>query len=196
MFNREQAAKGGISSIVYDLTKWDYEVGHSGADSLDITVVKNREEIADVSFSNEDLKIHRKRLLTPMEEAELEMYIDDLIWEDEFSSFAHLATAQTEYKRVGDLIRMMKQKYEDDLLYIRHNEQESFMGYLEEVSVKKSNGLDTLFCYFTPSDEDAELIRTTILIQPNFKAVATANALKVESGGETLEISRHVQHIQ
>lgn len=194
MLNREQP-KVGITSIIYDLTDWDYKVGHSGVDSLDITITKNGEEVADVTFSDEEIKIYRKRELTGLEEMEMEIYMDDLIWEDEFSSFAHLSTLQVEYHRSDELVRMMENKYQDDLLFVRHNENEEFMGYLEEVSVRKIDGSETLFCYFSPIDEGSEIIRTTVKLKPDVKAIATANSIKVEGAGDLLEISRHVEHI-
>lgn len=196
MLNREQP-KIGISSIIYDLTKWDYKVGHSGVDSLDITITKDGEEIADVTFSDEEMKIYRKREFTSLEETELEIFIDDLIWEDEFTSFAHLSTLQVEYHQSDELVRMMENKYQDDLLFVRHNEEQEFMGYLEEVSVRRIDGAETLFCYFSPIDEEdhSELIRTTVKLKSDIKAVATANSLKIEGAGEQLEISRHVEHI-
>ena len=143
MLNWEQS-KSGVSSIVYDLTKWNFKVGQSGMNSLDLTVSKDGEELADVTLSDEAFKIYRKRILSSLEEAELELFIDDLFWEDEFVSFAHLGSVQTEYRDATELARMMEQKYSDDLLYVRHNEQETFMGYLEEVSIKRLNKSEAL----------------------------------------------------
>ena len=50
-----QQPRIGITSIIYDLTKWDYRVGHSGVDSLDITITNDGEEVADVTFSDEEI---------------------------------------------------------------------------------------------------------------------------------------------
>ena len=110
-------------------------------------------------------------------------------------SSAYLSTLQVEYHRGDELVRMMENNIGHDLLFVRHNEAQEFMGYLEEVSVKKIDGSETLFCYFSPIDEESELIRNEKL-GPDVKAIATANSLKVEGAGELLEISRHVEHIQ
>lgn len=192
--HEQQLPRMGISSIIYDLTKWDYKVGHSGIDSLDITITKNGEEIADIAFSDEEMKIYRKRELSPLEEQEMEIYLDDLMWEDDFTPFAHLSSLQVEYHNAKELVRMMEEKYMDDLLFVRHNDHTEFMAYLEEVSIKRIDSSDSLVCYFSPIDDDSELIRTTIILKPDIKAMATANALKVEGAGEVLEISRHVEH--
>lgn len=184
----------GISSIIYDLTKWDYQVGHSGVDSLDITLTREEEELADISFSDEEMKIFRKRELTSLEEQEMQLFLDDLLWEDEFMNYSHLGTMQVEYHNGHEVARMLDEKYKDDLLYIRYNEELDFMGYLEEASIKRIDGSDTLVCYFNPIDDDSELIRTTVLLKPDVKAIATANAVKAEGGGDVLEMSRHVEH--
>lgn len=172
----------GISSIIYDLTKWDYQVGHSGVDSLDITLTREEEELADISFSDEEMKIFRKRELTSLEEQEMQLFLDDLLWEDEFMNYSHLGTMQVEYHNGHEVARMLDEKYKDDLLYIRYNEELDFMGYLEEASIKRIDGSDTLVCYFNPIDDDSELIRTTVLLKPDVKAIATANAVKAEGG--------------
>jgi hypothetical protein len=191
----QKTVRMGIPSIVYDLTRWDFRVGHSGVQSLDITVTKNDEELADVSFSDEDMKIYRRREFTPLEEQEFQLFLDDLLWEDEFSEFAHLSTIQVEYRNANELVRMINEKYKDDLLYIRYNEQEEFMGYIEEVSLMQINGSQALVCYFTPIDEGSEIIRTDVFLKPEIKAIAAANSLMVEGVAERLEISRHVEHI-
>ncbi|WP_134699117.1 hypothetical protein [Ammoniphilus sp. YIM 78166] len=185
----------GISSIIYDLKQWDYRVGHSGLNSLDITLERDGEEIADVSFSDEEMRIFRKRELSTLEEQELQLYLDDLLWEDDFENFSHLGTMQVEYHNGHEVARMLEEKYKDDLLYIRYNEDMDFMGYLEEASIKRIDGSDTLVCYFNPIDDESELIRTTVLLKSDVKAVATANAVKAEGGGDVLELSRHVEHL-
>lgn len=190
----QQQPRMGISSIIYDLTKWDYRVGHSGINSLDITVTKSGEEIADIAFSDEEMKIYRKRELSPLEEQEMEIFLDDLMWEDDLAPFAHLSSLHVEYHNARELVRMIKEKYMDDLLFVRHNDNTEFMAYLEEVSVKRMDASDTLVCYFSPIDEASELIRTTIILKPDIKAIATATSLKVEGAGEMLEISRHIEH--
>jgi hypothetical protein len=184
----------GIPSIIYDLTKWDFRVGHSGVQSLDITIMKNNEELADVSFSDEDMKIYRKREFTSLEEQEFQLYLDDLLWEDEFTDFAHLSTIQVEYRNANELVRMINEKYKDDLLYVRYKEREDFMGYLEDVTLMQIDGSQALVCYFTPIDEGSEIIRTDIHLKPEIKAIATANSLRVEGVTEALEISRHIEH--
>lgn len=196
MLHQEQP-RMGISSIIYDLTKWDYKVQHSGVDSLDITLTRAGEEVIDVSFSDEEMKVYRKRELSPLEEKEMQIFLDDLLWEDEFVNFSHLGTLQVEYHNGRELVRMLEEKYKDDLLYVRYNEEQDFMAYLEEASIKKMDGSDTLVCYFNPVDdeEESEVIRVTVLLKAGVKAIATANALKVEGGGDVLEISRHVEHI-
>ncbi|GAB7386916.1 hypothetical protein BSNK01_07520 [Bacillaceae bacterium] len=192
----QETPKTGISSIVYDLTKWDYRVNNSTLHGLDITVTRNGEEVADVSFSDEEIKIFRKRKLSPLEEQELHLFLDDLMWLDEFEPFAHLSTIQSEYHNADELVRMLKEKYKNDLLYVRFNGNEEFTGFLEDASLEGQNGRHTLICYFTPADaeEDADLIRITIVLKPDIKAIATAGAVKVEGAEETLEIARHVQH--
>lgn len=186
----------GISSIIYDLKKWDYRVGHSGENSLDITLKRDGEEVADVSFSDEEMKVFRKRELSALEEQEMQLFLDDLLWEDEFQNFSHLGTMQVEYHNGHEVARMLEEKYKDDLLYIRYNENMDFMGYLEEASIKRIDGSDSLVCYFNPIDDASELIRTTVLLKSDVKAIATANAVKAEGGGDVLELSRHVEHIQ
>ncbi|RXT08114.1 hypothetical protein [Ammoniphilus sp. CFH 90114] len=195
--NHQEQPRMGISSIIYDLTKWDYTVRHSGMNSLDITLTRAGEEIVDVSFSDEEMKVYRKRVLSALEDQELEIYLDDLLWEDEFQQFSHLGTLQVEYHNGEELARMLEEKYKDDLLYVRYNEETEFMGYLEEASIKRMDGSRTLVCYFNPIDDedDSEMIRTTVLLKPDVKAIATANALKAQGGGDVLEISRHVEHI-
>jgi hypothetical protein len=191
---QNQQHKVGITSIVYDLTKWDYDVRHSGFHSLDLTVKRESEEIADISFSDEEIKVYRKRDLSALEESELDLYLDDLLWQEEFSEFAHLATIQSEYHDAEELIRMIKEKYENELLFIRYNDQDDFMGFLEDVSIQRLDGSDTLTCYFNPVDDDSEIIRTTVALKPDKLAVANAISLKIEGYNETLEITKHVEH--
>ncbi len=195
MLQHQDQLRMGISSIIYDLKQWDYRVGHSGLNSLDITLERDGEEIADVSFSDEEMRIFRKRELSTLEEQELQLYLDDLLWEDDFENFSHLGTMQVEYHNGHEVARMLEEKYKDDLLYIRYNEDMDFMGYLEEASIKRIDGSDTLVCYFNPIDDESELIRTTVLLKSDVKAVATANAVKAEGGGDVLELSRHVEHL-
>ncbi|HJV45529.1 MAG TPA: hypothetical protein VJ824_07365 [Bacillota bacterium] len=186
--------KMGISSIVLDLTKWDYRVGHSGLDSLDITITKNDEELVDVSFSPEEMKIFRKREFSELEENEFQLFLDDLLWEDEFTQFAHLAHIEVEYQSAEELVRMIQEKYQDDMLFVRFNDVREFMGYLESVSVEKIDGNQTLLCYFSPVDDAAEMIRADIMLRSQIKAIATASSLKVEGISETLEMAIHVEH--
>ncbi|MBP1933747.1 hypothetical protein [Ammoniphilus resinae] len=190
----EKQVKRGVPSVVYDLTKWDYKIGNSGTNALDITVMKNGEELVDVSFSDEAMDVYRKRDFTELEEHEFQLFLDDLLWEDEFAPFAHLGNIEVEYSRADELARMIDEKYRDDMLYIRYNEGQEFMGYLEEVSIKTINGAETLTCYFSPVDDASELIRTDILLSAGIKAIATANSVKAEGNGEMLEITRHVEH--
>lgn len=190
----EKQVKRGIPSVVYDLTKWDYKIGNSGTNALDITVMKSGEELADISFSDEAMDVYRKRDFSELEEHEFHLFLDDLLWEDEFAPFAHLGEIEVEYTKADELARMIDEKYRDDMLYIRYNDGQEFMGYLEDVSIKIINGAETLTCYFSPVDDESELIRTDILLSAGIKAIATANSVKAEGNGEVLEITRHVEH--
>jgi len=190
----EKQVKRGIPSVIYDLTKWDYKIGNSGTNALDITVMKSGEELADISFSDEAMDVYRKRHFSELEEHEFHLFLDDLLWEDEFAPFAHLGEIEVEYTKADELARMIDEKYRDDMLYIRYNDGQEFMGYLEDVSIKIINGAETLTCYFSPVDDESELIRTDILLSAGIKAIATANSVKAEGNGEVLEITRHVEH--
>jgi hypothetical protein len=192
---QQQQPRMGISSIIFDLTKWDYRVGYSGIDSLDITITKDEEEIADVSFSSEEIKIFRKKEFTELEEQEFQLFLDDLLWEDQFSGFAHLAHIEVEYQNAEELVRMIKEKYQDDLLFVRFNEDQEFLGYLEQASLERFDGGQTLMCHFTPVENPEEVIRTDVRLKTEIKAVAAANSLKVEGVNDTLEMAVHVEHI-
>lgn len=186
--------KKGVPAIVYDLTNWDYRVRHSGYESLDITISNKEEEIADVSLSGEAINVYRKRELAEDKEAELQLFIDDLLWKDEFHAFAHLSTIQSEYRDSEELETMIRERYNDDLLYI-HLNQESFMGVLEHLSVRRDGNGETLILRFIPTDNNAERLEITVSLLPVVKGVATAHAVRIEGkDGKMLEIARHVQH--